>query len=127
MMKMTSTCARLVSAAALTIVVAGCATAPTRSTEAFVRARAAIEQADRSGAGEFAPADLAAARDKLARAEAESGRSEPTIGAVRLADEATADAELAAGRARAKKAAVAANEVDKSVDALRVEAERPTT
>ena len=127
MMMTTPRFTRLVAAAALAIVAAGCATEPVRPTEAFVRARAAIEQADRSGAGEFAPTDLAAARDKLARAEAESGRSQPTVGAVRLADEATADAELAGGRARAKKAAVAANEVDKSVDALRVEAERPTT
>lgn len=127
MMKMNSTVARVVAAAALTVVAAACATAPTRPTEAFVRARAAIEQADRSGAAEFAPTDLAAARDKLARAETESGRSQPTVAAVRLADEATADAELAGGRARAKKAAVAADEVDKSVDALRVEAERPTT
>lgn len=118
---------RLVAAAALAIVAAGCATAPARPTESFVRARAAIEQADRSGAAEYAPLDLAAARDKLARAEAESGGSQAPVRAVRLADEARVDAELAGERARAKKAARAANEVDKSVDALRVEAERPTT
>jgi len=125
--KPSPTFVRVLAAAALATIVAGCATAPPRPSEAFLRAHAAIEQAERSGAAEFAPAYLSAARDKLAQAEGESSRSQTTVHAVRLADEARVDAELAAERARAKKAEVAANEVDKSVDALRVEAERPTT
>ena len=118
---------RILAAAALAAVAAGCATAPARPTEAFLRAHAAIEQAERAGAAEYAPSDLLAAREKLAQAEGESGRSQTTVHAQRLADEARVDAELAGGRARAKTAEVAANAVDKGVDALRVEAERPTT
>ena len=118
---------RILAAAALAAVAAGCATAPARPTEAFLRAHAAIEQAERAGAAEYAPSDLLAAREKLAQAEGESGRSQTTVHAQRLADEARVDAELAGGRARAKKAEVAANAVDTGVDALRVEAERPTT
>lgn len=118
---------RVIAAAALATLAAGCATAPSRPTEAFVRAHAAIEQAERSGAAEYAPTYLLAAREKLAQAEGESSRSPTTVHAARLADEARVDAELAGERALAKKAEVAANEVDKSVDALRIEADRPTT
>jgi hypothetical protein len=92
-----------------------------------VRAHAAIEQAERSGAAEYAPTYLVAAREKLVLAEGESDRSQMAVHSERLANEARVDAELAGERARAKRAEVAANEVVKSVDALRLEAERPTT
>ena len=109
------------------VLVAGCATAAPRTTEPLVQARAAIEQAERAGAGEYAPEFLNAARAKLARAD-EDARTSGKVGhADRLADEAQADAQLAAARARAKKAELAASEVAKGVDALKVETDRPTT
>lgn len=113
--------------AAAAMVAAACVTAPPPPTDAFFKAGAAIEQAERSGAADYAPADLAAAREKLTQAQAESSGSHIEVRGIWLAEEARADAELAGERARAKKAEIAANEVGRSVDALRTETERPTT
>ena len=113
--------------AAVSMFAAACVVTPAQPTDAFVRAAAAIDQAERSGAAEYAPTELVGARDKLALAESESSGSGTTVHSIRWAEEARVDAKLAGERARAKRAEVAANEVDKSGDALRVEAERPTT
>jgi hypothetical protein len=106
---------------------AGCASTPPRSNEALAHAHTAVEEADRAGAGEFAPQYLEAARSKLARADQEAAHSGATESVSRLADEAAADAQLASARSRAKKARLAADQVGKGVEALKTEAERPST
>jgi Domain of unknown function (DUF4398) len=68
-------------------------------------ARAAITDAESAGAAQRAQSELAAARDKLARAESRARigyRNEARL----LAEEAAADAQLAAMKARAANAEI---------------------
>lgn len=118
----------LLMGGALTVALStGCASAPPRSNEALAHAHTAVEEADRSGAGEFAPRYLEAARSKLAQADTEAAQHGANEHVSRLADEAAADAQLAAARARAKKAQLAADQVGKGIEALKSESERPST
>jgi hypothetical protein len=116
----------VVGASLALILAAGCASAPPRSNDSLVRAHAAVDQAERSGAAEFAPEYLAAAHEKLTRADDDQRHDRDGVRVSRLADEAQADAQLAAARARAKKSQLAANQVGKGVDALKQEADRAT-
>jgi hypothetical protein len=76
----------------------------------FDKARASITQAETAGAGQSAPLELLTARDKFARAQA-AGRNEDYEQARRMAEQASADADLAAVKARAVKAQEAAREL----------------
>lgn len=67
----------------------------------------AIESAERVGAIRFAPQELQSARDKMAEAE-RAVREEDYERARRLAEQATADAELAAAKAQAERTQQAA-------------------
>ena len=98
---------------------AGCASAP--PTVAISNAEIAIRKADTVGAAQHAPLELHVAREKLDSASQalEEGESEV---ARRLAEQALVDAELAEAKTRAAKARQNANEVAKTVDALRGEA-----
>jgi hypothetical protein len=73
-------------------------------------ARSAVADAESAGAATRAPADLAAARDKLARAE-DRARLRHFDEAQSLAEQAAADARLAALRARAAAAETALDAV----------------
>ncbi len=88
---------------------------------AMATARAALTQAEASGAGQLAPVELLAVRDKLAKAES-AVRNEQYDQARRLADEATADAALAERKARAERARRAVTELQRSNAALQQEA-----
>jgi hypothetical protein len=107
----------LLLACALT---ASCASEP-RPVAELARAHTLVEAAEQSGAPQYAAADLDAAREKLQRAERRE--VEPEL-AYRLAEEASADAQVAAARARAAKAEHAVAEVDASIESLRREANR---
>jgi len=115
---------RLIAVSAAVAFIAGCASSP-RPTEELTRARTLVEQASQAGAQEFAPADLATAREELQRAEtdANAGRQDD---ARRGAERAAVDAQLAAARASSGKAQRAAQEVTASVETLRREAARDT-
>jgi hypothetical protein len=108
----------------LLLTVAGCVTVPPAPTESLDLAQHAIADAQRDGAAEFAPSYLQAAQDKLADANREAARSDGYIPAERLAEEAQADAQLAAATARAMKADRSANEIDQGMNALRTESQR---
>ena len=101
---------------------AACSSVPP-PTEQLAVSRAAIDSAQSAGAGEFAAADLAQARQKLERAQA-AMRSEDYVVARRLAEEAAVDAQLAQARAGSARARAAAAQVDESIRALRTETER---
>ena len=112
----------LAIAAALTMVMGGCASAPP-PLEAMAVAEAAVQRASTASTREMAPAELGIAVDKLARARSAvvSGDQER---ARRLADEATLDAQLAELHAQAARSALAARESQDAARVLREEIAR---
>ena len=116
----------IVIAACSTILFAGCASEAQRPTAEIARANTLIEQAERAGAQRYAAAELQSARDKLQQVEAavKDGKGDR---ALYLAQQASADAELAAARASKGEAERAAGEVEKGTETLRQEAERGAT
>jgi hypothetical protein len=114
-------------AAACTVIVIGlaaCASTPIPNEKIAV-AKASVQRAEQSGAPEFAPVEMAAARDKLARAEkaATDREAEP---ANRLAEQAHVDAQLAEATAQQQRSHKAAVEFDASMQTLRSESMRNT-
>ena len=105
--------------AATAVVLSACASSPV-ADEKIAVAKASLQRAEGSGAPEFAPVELAAARDKLTRAEkANTDRNlEP---AVNLADQANVDAQLAEATAQEQRSHKAAMEFDTSLRTLRQE------
>lgn len=86
-------------------------------TVELTQARAAITQAEAAGAGQLAPVELLAAREKLVRAESDV-RSERYGEARRMAEQATADADLAERKSRVERARKAADEMNRSNQTL---------
>ena len=109
--------------AALGLLCAGCATNANRPTSEITRARTLIEQAEKSGAQQYAAADLDQARNKLrlANAAVEAGKNDE---ARARANEAASSAELAQARATSGQAKKAADEVQNGTDTLEREANR---
>jgi hypothetical protein len=108
--------------AATVVALAACASSPA-ADEKIAVAKASLQRAEGSGAPEFAPVELAAARDKLARAEKANAERNLQPAAV-LADQANADAQLAEATAQQQRASKAAKEFDASMLALRQESMR---
>jgi hypothetical protein len=108
--------------AVLVLVAAGCATTPIPNEKIAV-AKASVQRAEQSGAPELAPVEMAAARDKLNRAEAAAAdrNAQP---ATDLAEQANVDAQLAEATAQEKKSHKASMELDASLQALRQESLR---
>jgi hypothetical protein len=111
-----------IAAVALALGVAACASTPVPNEKIAV-AKASVQRAEQSGAPEFAPVEMAAARDKLARAEkaAADHDAEP---ATQLAEQANVDARLAEATAQQQRSHKAAMEFDASMQALRSESMR---
>jgi predicted nucleic acid-binding Zn-ribbon protein len=84
--------------------------------------RAAVERASGPAAAE-APVELAAARDKISRANAALANKDYVL-ARQLAEQAEADAALAEARARASRSDVALGAVRESIRLLRLELNR---
>ena len=107
------------AAAALSL--AACVNTPPPKEQLAV-SRAAVERISGPAASE-APVEVAAARDKLARAQrAMADKNYPL--ARQLAEQAEADAALAEARARASRSDSALNAVRESLRALRAELAR---
>lgn len=111
-------CAATVGAAVL----GACSNTPPPSDQLAV-ADAALERATGPAAAE-APVELAAARDKLARAHAAYAAREFVL-ARQLAEQAEADATLAEAKARAARAGRALAEVKQGIAQMRAEVPRP--
>jgi hypothetical protein len=113
-----------IACAAMTLGLAACASTPIPNEKIAV-AKASVQRAEQSGAPELAPVEMAAARDKLARAEkaAADRNAQP---ATELAEQANVDAELAEATARQQRSHKAAVEFDASMQALRSESMRST-
>ena len=82
-----------------------------------------MQRAEQSGAPEFAPVELAAARDKLTRAEKAAAEREAQP-ATTLAEQANVDAQLAEATAMQQRSHKAATEFDASMQALSQESMR---
>lgn len=103
--------------------IAGCASTGERPDAELATAKATIEQAQQAGANEHGARPLSSAREKLSAAEAAVARDEMLV-AQRLAEEAALDAELAGAMARNRKAQLAVEELNDSIEVLREEINR---
>ena len=110
--------------AAICIGVAGCATTPIPNEKIAV-AKSSVQRAEQSGAPEYAPVEMASAREKLARAEKAAAEHEAQP-ATLWAEQANADAQLAEATAQEKRSRKAALEQDANLQALRQESQRST-
>lgn len=113
-------CAQVVASAVL---IASCASTPIAPTPDMVRAEAAIGQAQKAGAGELANDSLQAALTKLSEAKTAAASGDGRR-SQNLVDESMADAQLADLTAQSITANKASAEVDKSINAIRTEADR---
>jgi hypothetical protein len=108
--------------AATVVALAACASNPA-ADEKIAVAKASLQRAEGSGAPEFAPVELASARDKLARAE-KANTDRNLQPATLLAEQANIDAELAEASAQQQRSHKAAMEFDTSMQTLRQESTR---
>ena len=113
----------IVACAATAVVLGACATTSPVPDEKIAVAKASVQRAEGSGAPELAPVELAAARDKLARAE-QANAAKRLLPASELADQANVDAQLAEASAQQQRSHKAAVEFDASMLALRQESMR---
>jgi len=118
--KLTRTAAAVTAAWAL----AACASTPIPNEKIAV-AKASLQRAEQAGAPEFAPVELAAARDKLSRAEKAAADHDAQPATI-LAEQANVDAQLAEATVAKHRAHKAAAEFDASMQALRQESNRNT-
>ncbi|MCC5793468.1 MAG: DUF4398 domain-containing protein [Chromatiales bacterium] len=111
---------------ATALLMTACAASPVAPTSSLDAARTAIANAERANAGSFAAAELDAARQKMIQADrAAAGKTQVNmVRADRLAQEARVEAELAAARTEAAKAAAVNRELNLGADALTEEMKR---
>ncbi len=117
--------AAIALALAATATLAACAGNPV-ADEKIAVAKASLQRAERSGAPEFAPVELAAARDKIAHAEKANadGKHMP---AAQLAEQANVDAQLAEATAEQARSHKVAMEFDAGMQTLRQESMHNST
>jgi len=100
-----------------------CASDKTPATADVAVSRAAVANATSAGASDLAPAEMLSAREKLMRAnQALAAKDYKT--AQDLANQASADAQLAQSKANSTKATAAADELQQSIRTLREELNR---
>jgi hypothetical protein len=119
-----TTLATLAAASSLLLALGACATPPMPTAQLAV-AEAAVQRANTTSTQESAPAELATAVGKLARARGAVTAGDAVL-ALRMADEATVDAQLAEQRAAATRATLAARESENAARVLREEINRKT-
>jgi uncharacterized protein DUF4398 len=103
------------------ITAAGCASAP-KPTADLAQAHALVDQAEQSGAPQFASADLATARSKLQQADLDAAKHPEQ--SISLAQEASIDAQIAIVRTNSAKAQQALRDVNAGTQTLRNETDR---
>lgn len=101
----------------------GCSAKIPPPTQKIALSEAAINQAEASGAVQFAPVEMRAARDKLAQARAAMNLDENKK-ALQLAEQAEVDAKLAEAKARTAKSQKAVAELQESIETLKMEIKR---
>lgn len=113
---------RIGMAASAVVLMAGCASTPAPTSQMAV-SRAAVSNALAAGGNQFAPVQFKSASDKLAAAERAMTDKDYEL-ALRLAQQAEVDAQLAAEMARSTKAQRAADALQDDIRVLRQEIER---
>ena len=108
--------------AAMLVVLAACTSNPV-ADEKIAVAKASVQRAEVSGAPEYAPVELATAREELARAEKKNADRDLQP-ATRLAEKANIDAQLAEATAQEQRSHKAAMEFDASMNTLQQETTR---
>jgi hypothetical protein len=111
----------MMAAASALALLGACASTPPPMEQLAV-GKAAVEKASGPAAAE-APVELAAARDKINRANVAYANKDYTL-ARQLAEQAEADASLAEAQARAVRSSTALTEVRESIRQLREEMAR---
>jgi len=102
---------------------AGCSSLKTPATADVAVSKAAVDNAAGAGGAEFAPAEMMAARDKMALANKAMAAKDYKL-AINLAAQAQADATLARSKANSAKAQTAADALQDDIRVLREELER---
>ncbi len=110
--------------AAAALGMAACASTPVPNDRLAV-AHDSVQRAERSGAPELAPVQLASAKEKLNKAENAAAQHDG-VAAGQYADQANIDAQLAEAMANQQKSHKAAMDFDANMQALRSEAMRST-
>lgn len=105
------------------LALSACASTPPPPTAQMAVATAAVAHAAAAGSAEYAPAELAMARDKMGRANVALAAKDHE-GALRLAQQAQLDAQLAEAKTEAEKARKAAVAMQDAGRALREEMAR---
>jgi len=106
---------------AIALSIAGCASTPIPNEQIAV-AKSSVQRAEQSGAPEFAPVEMATARDELAAAE-KAAANRDAQPATQWAEKANVDAQLAEAKAREQRSHKALIEFEASMAALRQESQ----
>jgi hypothetical protein len=122
MMKTSKPWALALCGAAL-VLCAGCSSLKTPATADVAVSKAAVDSAASADGAEFAPVEMAAARNKMALANKAMASKNYKL-AIDLAAQAQADAKLAQGKANSAKAQATANALQDDIRVLREELER---
>jgi hypothetical protein len=112
-------------AAAGLLALAGCATPPVPPTQELQAAESAISNAEQARVADYASAELATARLKLASANA-AARNNQMVQAEYLAIESRTHAELALARSEELRAKAVNDDMKKSIETLKEEMRRAT-
>ena len=107
-----------------TTALAACATEGPPPSDDLAKAQAMVQQADKANAQRYAGADMQRAHEELQTAERLNGEHKYDA-ARRSAQAAAADANLALAQSAAAEAQASAQELAKSNETLRQEANRP--
>jgi Domain of unknown function (DUF4398) len=107
----------------IALVAVGCASARLLASTKVTQAERAIDEAQQSGAVTTAPTELRTAEDKLKEAQAVMAKGDYDT-AMRLADQAAADADYARARATNVRVTKAVDEMKQNIRVLRQELER---
>jgi hypothetical protein len=105
------------------LLASGCSSLKTPATADIAVSKAAVADAAGAGGGDFAPAEMKSAREKIALANQAMAVKEYKR-ASDLANEAQADAKLAQGKANSAKAQQAAQTLQEDIRFLREELDR---
>jgi septal ring factor EnvC (AmiA/AmiB activator) len=105
------------------VALSACSSMKTPATADVAVSKEAVANAATAGAPELAPAEMAAARDKMMRANQALAAKDYRM-ASDLAQQAQADAKLAQSKATSAKATEAANALQEDIRVLREELDR---
>jgi hypothetical protein len=108
---------------AATLLTMGCSNLKAPAATEMALSKAALDNAAGAGAAQYAPAEMGAAREKLARANVAMNAKDYKL-AMDLTAQAQADAKLAQSKANSAKAQAAADALQDDIRVLREELER---